>query len=894
MSGHGRGPFWAVATQLVLAAGLHVAGADAPTLPLRLDNEHCLVEISSTNGAILRVRDRQRNLELLQEPRLADNFKFTLPIRRPYAWQSTEGNYVLGRAQRLTAQELAGAKLRLQWGPPLESESGQRHNVAAVMTIELAGAELRFGFRLHNSSELEIGEVHYPILGGMLGLGNTPEARRQTELIVPEPLAVRTVHPFHTFANMSWLGIFGPEQFYSYPDRLAMPWLVWHQPQLNRSVYLGAHDPVARCKVIHLELLPGIAPGRLDGNWPRPEELGGAPVGVKFCFVQFPYEPAGRDFEATPVVLRFHDGDWRQGARVYGAWLRGQGAFEQPQLAGFHRTTAYQQCEGVPFKDLVQWAKAGAAAGVQGLLLKRWSTASGVEGLPLWAPDPRLGTREELAAALRECHALGVKVAVGVNLEPTSQLTDEFKAELHRYVCQDRWAIPYTRLGVFEPSPLTGGFGAGERRVFLNPAHPDFGRDFVRQVRALAELGVDGIHLEAFFGTPLDFNPGLGRTPDRASWEGGLECLRGMLAACRDLRPGFALSSEMVWDRLAELISVASAEARELCALRTALPAWQSTFTLVDEDGFGSINSALRYRAKLRVAPADGQPLGGGATAGIVDYLRAMLTAQGLLRHTLIDGEPAEVGSVAVTGGAAVSVFRNAATGLGTAVLVNPRATALAVGWAGFVPSRGGPTWLWLPARGPTQLTEPAQIEIPGRQLALVTQEPAAMRLPVWEAASTPGQDRQVVFEFASVVDLEGWTLTGAFSVATVPGLVPKPTLNSLAAAGEAATGTALSPAFSLEPRFDHLEVLWQGGWSETVGGRENLALQLLEAKTGVVLRELVPPGTHELRTERVSLEPFRGQTVRVRLVDDNRKASYAWVGLRKLLLSGPTRPAPK
>ena len=178
------------------------------------------------------------------------------------------------------------------------------------MTIDLVGDELRFGFTIRNASKLEIGEVYYPILGGTLGLGDTTAARRQTELVLPGALDLRKANIFHTFANMSWLGILGPEQFYSYPDQLSMPWMQFHHPALNRSVYFGAHDPVARYKVVHLEMSPGVSGPRAEGNWPRPEELNGAPAGVKFCLVQFPYQPAGQNFEATPVVLRCHDGDW--------------------------------------------------------------------------------------------------------------------------------------------------------------------------------------------------------------------------------------------------------------------------------------------------------------------------------------------------------------------------------------------------------------------------------------------------------------------------------------------------------------------------------------------------------------------------------------------------------
>jgi len=877
---------------LALLALLSPALAQPP--PLRLENAHLLVEVNPTNGAITRICDKPRGLELLAEPRLADNFRFTLPLRRDHAWQSTEANYVLGREQRLTAYRLADGQLTLEWGAPLRSVLGKRYPVSATMTLALVEAELRFTFKIRNRSRLEIGEVFYPILGGLLGLGDTPEARRATELLLPEPTALRTERIFQSFANMSWLGIFGPEQFYSYPDKLAMPWLVLTQPALRRGVYLGAHDPVARYKVIHLEMSPGVAPARGDGNWPRPEELAGAPAGVKACFVHLPYQPAGRDFEAAPVVLRFHEGDWRDAARRYGAWLAEQQDLTLPRGDWLYREAAAQQCDAVPFRDLPRWAKAAADAGVRALVLSRWSTAGQGSAVPRFEPDPRLGTRAEFADALRQCHALGVKVAVVMNLPPVSDLTEEFRRELHAWTCRDRWGIAYTALGWHEGSPLTGNFGAGERRPRLNPAHPGLRRALVHQIRELASVGVDGVQLQEFFGTPLDFNPGLGRTPDRASWEGGLECLREMQAAGRAVQPHFALSTDVAWDRVLAVTQVSTVEARDSCALRVAVPTWQSSFTVADDDAFNAINHALRYRGHLRIAPAGGQPLGGPATAGIVGYLRTVLAVRELLHHTLRDGEVVDAGAARLASTAAVSVFRHPASGLRTAVLVNPRSAPLPVEFDGFEPVSGRAVWRWSPSQTPTRVSLPARFEIPGRHVALLTEEASAERLPVLPALPAPSRHQQVVFDLAASEDLAGWTLAGAaFSVSAHPGLFTRPTLNSLVAAGETATGTALSPVFTIEPEFDHAEVLWHGGWSERVNDRENLALQFVDAANSEVLLEILPPGTHVLRTQRVALDRLKGRTVRVKLVDDNRNAGFAWLGLRRLALVGPPGPAP-
>jgi hypothetical protein len=904
-----RNDFTAPARTLLLVALVALsasAAATSATTPLRLENDRYLVEVTATNGVIPRIRDKQRGLELIEEPRLADNFKFTLPIRRDYAWQSTEGNFILGREQRLTAHRQQGSRLELEWGAPLRSTTGKGYNVSAAMTLELAGDDLRFNFKIQNASKLEIGEVYYPILGGTLGLGSTAEARRQTQLVLPDALTVTSANIFQTFANMAWLGIFGPEQSYPYPNRLSMPWAELRQPALDRSVYFGAHDPAARHKVLHLEMCPGVAPGRADGNWPRTEELRGIPAGVKFCFVHIAYQPAKRDFEATPVVLCFHDGDWHQGARIYGTWLasetrsRQDQAAEQlltqnphPRVSGYgdtedwlSRTPVFQQCEAVPFKELARWAKAAAEAGVPALLLNRWSIGGTGNHLPRFEPDPSLGTPAEFVEAVRQCHTLGLKVGVVVNLTPISLSLESSGPEFYRYACQDRWGIPYTTISVFEPSPLTSGFGAGERCVWLNPGNPGMRGELVRQIKLLANRGIDGVHFQAFFARPADFNITTGRTPDRAIWEGGLETLRAIQQAGRSIRPEFAISTDSAWDRAANLTRAGFAEVRDQSPLRVAVPGWRPLFTVTDDDACAVINSALRYRGRLRVAPADNQPLGGAATAGIVEYLRAVITAREILHETLWEGEAADTASMKVDGTPARTVFRNPLSGVRTAVLINPGAEPRTVTFDGFVPPSTLPTRLWRPTLGTTNLTPATRFEIPGRQLALVTEETAADRLPVIARAPVSTRNERIVFDLASTEDLEGWTLKGSFSVSTLPGLIPKPTLNSIAVGGESATGTAISPPFKVDPQFDTIEIVMQGGWSEKINGAENLALRLVDATTGELLEEIVPPGTHELRTLRRPADKLHDRTMRAEIVDANRNGTYAWIGLRRLVLT--------
>jgi hypothetical protein len=185
----------------------------------------------------------------------------------------------------------------------------------------------------------------------------------------------------------------------------------------------------------------------------------------------------------------------------------------------------------------------------------------------------------------------------------------------------------------------------------------------------------------------------------------------------------------------------------------------------------------------------------------------------------------------------------------------------------------------------------PTRVTIPGRQYAVLTEEPAVDRLntvPRWKGKA---RDERTVFEIQSADDLHGWTLEGqAFAVGPLPGLNPRPTLNSLARAGEAATGSALSPSFLVEPAFDRMEIVLQGGWSRKVNGAETLAVRLVDAAGGSLLEQVLPPGNHELVTVSIKLEKLRGRTIRLQMVDNSTASSFAWIGLRRVTLIGPPR----
>jgi len=292
-----------------------------PEKSIKLENDLYRVEVNRGNGVITRIFDKVGGLELIREPRLADNFKFTLPLPGKEEWETIEANFIFGKDQKLTSVEQTSQRLVLIWGKPLKNYLGESFDVSVTMKIEFVGKSIKFGLKIDNFTRYIIGEVYYPIIGGVMGFGTTYNDLKKTRFIRSTGTGTKSSDIFRLFHDFGALGDHGPEQFYSYSGSASKPWMEFYLPRLDRSMYFGAHDTHERLKVLHLELLPGSSgTSRDDGNWPRPEELNGYPAGVLVKYVHIANHPAGQSFEATPVVLQFHDGSSDEGAKIYQQW----------------------------------------------------------------------------------------------------------------------------------------------------------------------------------------------------------------------------------------------------------------------------------------------------------------------------------------------------------------------------------------------------------------------------------------------------------------------------------------------------------------------------------------------------------------------------------------------
>ena len=681
-----------------------------------------------------RLFDKVGGIELIAEPRLAESFRLLLPL------PDLEANYLLGVEQPLFSLVADGNGVILRWDGPLRNAQGA-FDVGVTMRVDLTGQAVTFDLEVHNRTELDLAEVWYPMLGGMMALGEPAE----TNLFLPTAGWAAVHQPFVRFPESMapGAGVPGsrfPEFAAGYPGGLSMPWVDLYDPNLGRGVYLASHDVVPRFRVVRLEMHPGIKHNTEGSNWPRPEQADDRfPWGVIANWVYFPYTKPGETFTGGRVVLQAHEGDWHCAARIYRAWFTSQFPLTDPRRSWMHQHLAVQDSlfllpEGnvvMTYADIARWAEDARDYGVRSVLISGWDVGGHDSHYPRYEPDPRLGTWEDLARAVRRCHEIGMRVFFFANLSPVDCDTDWYRQELHRYRSTSRWGIT-DRFG-FGMGTLGARLGFAARPLTnASAGFPEYREIITRQMRRLAEIGGDGVHLDKLMPPAMDFNPELKLSPDQASWVGALAGLQEILQACREVNPAFCLSVESAWDRLLEYTDVAwvwhsnLGSPDHIPAFKYTFPQWLPSMFVCQAYDYNDVNNAVRFGYQLYLGPGRYMAsLADEQTRPLSEYVREVLGVWEGLRGTIFDGEFLDREGVRVQAAPQVkyNTHRDPRTGQRACVLVND-GDAAAEAYVAFEGSEGALVVVHQPFEPAAAVTSPATLTIPPERLAIVVESP--------------------------------------------------------------------------------------------------------------------------------------------------------------------------
>lgn len=685
-----------------------------------LDNGAVRVEIDDERGRIVSARHTGLDIEVIGEPRLAENFRLLVPL------PGLRGHYISGRDQRVKDIEAEGARCRLRWHG-LHSERGD-FDIAVTQTIQLTGDDITFQTQLVNNSPFEVEEVSTVVLGGM---GNAAE-RAHWRMHFADSGGKGQEWPCYDEFPGSYLGPARPVWARMYPSGMSMPWIDIYHVSAGKGFYLGNHDPEVRASIAWAELTPSTTHGGPRGDrqyWPDIRHLGGEPTGMAMAWNSIPFVPPAGSWQGPPIVVHFHDGTWWAAAEYFrswfdtqvpaarrGAWLSDEDAWQSTIISYPDGTIGYR------FSDLPRLARDAREAGIRVLQIDGWDTGGIDRDYPDYRPDPRLGTADELREALAECGRLGVRVMLFSNLQWVSTDTDWYTAELHRYAVRDPSGSVRGGMG-WEYNTTLGLLGQTvNRMVMANASRPEFRRVILRQLGNVVRLGAPGTQIDKVLGMgEIDFSPD-NPAPRDAMPAGVLETLGRFRDEARRTYPDFCIASELHWDRAVPFVEASYSRffgTDHLPTFAAAFPEYRQSCCVTGDFDYGLVNNCLRFGHVINV---EARCLHGSVSdvPHLGRYVAEALRVRRSLRNRIWDSTLIDPGQAGVSGDPRVryALHRGTRSALHTLVLNHFDASPHAVRIDRFRDSPAAT--VFRPFAAPEQVSLPAEVEVPADEFVVV------------------------------------------------------------------------------------------------------------------------------------------------------------------------------
>ena len=416
-------------------AGVGKAGegrvAIANTKLREFETPLCTLRLDSLNGNLCGITWKDPKLEIIQEPRLGENFRLRLP--RP----GYEANYFLSSQQKVSRIEERPDGVTCHYDSLRNTR--EEINVKVRYEIKSVDKNLEFAIDVDNPTDLPLAEVFFGIVGGQHGLGN----RQDTESLVPGWNSNLAATVFTNFRAGGYgggnLGIRYDAAGITYPGAMQMGWMEFFNRKANVGLYYANHDIEPRQSALYFELRPFTKSAEVGENWPTAADVpAGEPIGLTMGWLKFPYLKGGT-FNSGPVALQVHQGDWHEGSELYRAWFDQHFQVKRPPT-WLRQEMAWQSiiisnCEDVivwKFKDLPKLAADAKKYGVTTFEILGWDMGGIDRGYPQYRPNPRLGTHEEFRQALAEMKELGVHPLIFANQDMADTATPLFKEKLDR------------------------------------------------------------------------------------------------------------------------------------------------------------------------------------------------------------------------------------------------------------------------------------------------------------------------------------------------------------------------------------------------------------------------------------------------------------------------------
>jgi len=247
---------------------------------------------------------------------------------------------------------------------------------------------VRFRARLTNKTDYPVSEFWFPRIGGWTGFGG-----RDALLALPGyQSCAHDVSLFPSVPRRPWARRRSGGVQPGLPRHRDAWWDIFDAAH-DSGLYLGYHDKTFRYSTFHTYLFPDAAGG--TDAWLTSEQAAGAPVGLVFSHVRYPFIKSGEVFETGEFIIRAHQGDWHQVSVLpqmvslstflldkSGSWLRRQSTW--------FSSIIYQPEDRIvaDYKTYDQWTKDAEEYGIKCHELIGWNKGGLERDYPAYYPEP--------------------------------------------------------------------------------------------------------------------------------------------------------------------------------------------------------------------------------------------------------------------------------------------------------------------------------------------------------------------------------------------------------------------------------------------------------------------------------------------------------------------------
>jgi hypothetical protein len=643
-------------------------------VPINLQNKTLKMTFSSETGALVSLTAVQTGWQILNRPQLGLSFRLMLPM------EGKRNNPVYGEQLKVSSIQHDPEKnsVTFTWDK-VWTEFGGEKNVRVIQSISLLDRQAIYETTIENHSDLVVENVYSPYIGDI----QHPQDESWFKIFHYNYATAIQWNLWPTYDNLrSYFGVDYPTQITT--GAPMAPFYLMHGEK--QGLYVGVYSSSAELVSWHTELRPGYG-SSIDSRVPEESTIAGKDVHTRFAVVQVPYIQPGETRTLTPIALEAYQGDWHFGVDIYKSWRDGWMKIAQPPEWA-REPHAWQQIHinspedelRIPFRELIRANQECALHGVKVIQLVGWNDGGQDQGNPSHNPDPRLGTFEELAAAIAEIQSLGIKVILFAKFTWADRASEWFREELAQYAIKDPYGDYYHHTG-YQYQTVTQLLDINTKRLipmcfqsekYLNLCNREFQKTL--------DLGADGILFdECQHHSPalLCFDESHGHRYGAPVYANDRKLIHNFTQISDRTRQDFLYAGEACYDYELEAYHLAyhrSESKRHLPLMRYMEPRAQLMTAVTGFYDRNMINQCLMYRYIISYEPynfkgrLDDYP-------ETMDYGKQMDALRNELREYFWDGEFRDTVSAAVKLAGLeyhpFAVFKSAKTGEPGLVICN-------------------------------------------------------------------------------------------------------------------------------------------------------------------------------------------------------------------------------